>query len=109
MACRGGCIGGGGQPLPNDMPAREERKNILYDCDAIQPLHNAADNPYVKECYSTLLQKPNSSVAHKLLHTGYRSRRRIHGEDLDLTDAESTEKVPGFRLHRHELLPARVV
>lgn len=93
MACRGGCIGGGGQPLPNDMAAREDRKNILYDCDAIQPLHNAADNPYVKECYTTLLQKPNSSVAHKLLHTGYRSRRRILGEDVELTDA-AKEKVP---------------
>lgn len=93
MACRGGCIGGGGQPLPNDMAAREERKNIIYDCDAIQPLHNAADNPYVKECYSTLLQKPNSSVAHKLLHTGYRSRRRILGEDLELSET-AREKVP---------------
>lgn len=94
MACRGGCVGGGGQPLPNDMAAREERKNMLYDCDAVQPLHNAADNPYVKECYSTLLQKPNSSVAHKLLHTGYRSRRRIHGENVELTEVESTEKLP---------------
>ena len=94
MACRGGCIGGGGQPMPNDMSAREERKNMLYDCDAIQPLHNAADNPYIKECYSTLLGKPNSSVAHQLLHTGYRSRKRIHGEDLDLTDTETGEKVP---------------
>jgi NADH-quinone oxidoreductase subunit G len=94
MACRGGCIGGGGQPLPNDMAAREERKNMLYDCDAVQPLHNAADNPYVKECYSSLLQKPNSSVAHKLLHTGYRSRRRIQGGDVELTDSASTEKVP---------------
>ena len=93
MACRGGCIGGGGQPFPNDMPAREDRKNILYDCDAIQPLHNAADNPYVKECYATLLQKPNSAVAHKLLHTGYQSRRRILGDDLELTDVPQ-EKVP---------------
>lgn len=94
MACRGGCVGGGGQPLPNDMSAREERKNILYDCDAVQPLHNAADNPYVKECYSTLLHKPNSSIAHKLLHTGYRSRRRILGGDLELTEAESGGKLP---------------
>lgn len=92
MACRGGCIGGGGQPLPNDMEAREERKATLYDCDAIMPLHNAADNPYIKECYSTLLQEPNSSIAHKLLHTGYRSRRRIEGEDLDLTDDQTGTK-----------------
>jgi NADH-quinone oxidoreductase subunit G len=94
MACRGGCIGGGGQPLPNDMAAREERKNVLYDCDAIQPLHNAADNPYVKEIYANLLQKPNSAIAHKLLHTGYRSRRRILGEDVELTEVAASEKVP---------------
>jgi len=94
MACRGGCIGGGGQPLPNDMAAREERKNILYNCDAVQPLHNAADNPYIKECYSRILHRPNSTVAHKLLHTKYRSRRRIQGEDVELTDTTSVEKIP---------------
>jgi NADH-quinone oxidoreductase subunit G len=86
MACRGGCIGGGGQPLPNDMESRTRRKDILYDCDAVQSLHNAADNPYVKELYSSaLLQKPNSARAHKLLHTGYRSRRRIKGETVQLS------------------------
>lgn len=94
MACRGGCIGGGGQPLPNDMQAREERKRTLYDCDAILPLHNAADNPYIKECYEKLLQKPNSAIAHKLLHTGYRSRRRIQGEDLELTEEQTGPKTP---------------
>ena len=80
MACRGGCIGGAGQPLPNDMEARSKRKDIIYDCDAAQSLHNAADNPYVKEVYATMLGKPNSHIAHRLLHTGYRSRRRIVGK-----------------------------
>lgn len=94
MACRGGCIGGGGQPTPNDMEVREQRKNMLYDCDAVQSLHNAADNPYVKEAYATMLQKPNSAIAHKLLHTGYTSRRRIKGEQVELTDAVSTDRVP---------------
>lgn len=93
MACRGGCIGGGGQPLPNDMDARENRKKVLYDCDAVQSLHNAADNPYVKEMYSALLQKPNSGVAHKLLHTGYKSRRRIVGKHVDLSQSDGKEKV----------------
>jgi NADH-quinone oxidoreductase subunit G len=94
MACRGGCIGGGGQPIPNDMEARENRKSIIYDCDAIQSLHNAADNPYVKEMYAKILQKPNSSIAHKFLHTNYRSRRRIAGKQVSLTEAKSKEKVP---------------
>jgi NADH-quinone oxidoreductase subunit G len=94
MACRGGCIGGGGQPLPNDMAAREKRKEILYDCDAVQSLHNASDNPYVKEAYATLLQEPNSPVAHKLLHTKYRPRRRIAGASVELTDLVTKEKIP---------------
>ncbi|MEN6372965.1 MAG: [FeFe] hydrogenase, group A [Armatimonadota bacterium] len=94
MACRGGCIGGGGQPLPNDMPAREIRKEMLYDCDAVQSLHNAADNPYVKECYEKLLGKPNSHIAHELLHTTYCARRRIDGEPVELTPIQADEKIP---------------
>jgi NADH-quinone oxidoreductase subunit G len=95
MACRGGCIGGGGQPLPNDMAARELRKNMIYDCDAVQPLHNASDNPYVKDAYEKMLGKPNSKVAHKLLHTSYRSRRRIQGEQVELTEVSPVEeKIP---------------
>lgn len=94
MACRGGCIGGAGQPIPNDMEAREKRKEIIYDCDAIQSIHNAAENPYVKETYAKILQKPNSSVAHRLLHTDYRSRRRIADETVRLTEAKSDMKTP---------------
>jgi NADH-quinone oxidoreductase subunit G len=94
MACRGGCIGGGGQPLPNDMDAREARKALIYDCDAVQPLHNAADNPYVKDLYAKLLEKPNSEVAHELLHTGYRPRRRIDGQPVEVATAPAEEKVP---------------
>ena len=56
MSCRGGCIGGGGQPLPNDMESRERRKDALYDCDRVQSLHNASDNPFVQEVYRKWLQ-----------------------------------------------------
>jgi NADH-quinone oxidoreductase subunit G len=94
MACRGGCVGGGGQPLPNDMPAREVRKEMLYDTDAVQPIRNAAENPYIKECYSTILGKPNGTLAHKLLHTHFRSRRRIAGEEVELSESAPIEKIP---------------
>ena len=92
MACPGGCVGGGGQPIPNDRKAVRERGNALYESDAIQPLRSAADNPFVKELYSNLLRKPNSRVAHKLLHTGYRPRRRIAVSEVALTDAPAREK-----------------
>ena len=93
MSCRGGCIGGGGQPLPNDMPTRERRKNALYDCDRVQALHNASDNPFVQEAYRKWLDKPNSHVAHKLLHTGYKHRRRLTGEVIDVQEGEAAEKL----------------
>ena len=93
MSCRGGCIGGGGQPFPNDMAARERRKNAIYDCDRVQALHNAADNPFVQETYRKWLKTPNSAVAHKLLHTGYKHRRRLTGEVIDLQDGAASEKV----------------
>ncbi len=91
MSCRGGCIGGGGQPLPNDMSARERRKNALYDCDRVQALHNAGDNPFVQEAYRKWLGKPNSHAAHKLLHTGYKHRRRLTGEVIDVQEGDAGE------------------
>jgi len=93
MSCRGGCIGGGGQPLPNDMPARKRRKDAIYDCDRVQTLHNAADNPFVQEAYRKWLKTPNSAVAHKLLHTGYKHRRRLTGEVIDVQEGAAHEKV----------------
>ena len=93
MSCRGGCIGGGGQPLPNDMAARERRKNAIYDCDRVQTLHNAKDNPFVQETYRKWLQSPNSSVAHKMLHTHYKHRRRLTGEVIDVQEGAARDKV----------------
>ncbi len=93
MSCRGGCIGGGGQPLPNDMDARERRKNALYDCDSVQALHNAADNPFVQEAYRKWLDTPNSHTAHQLLHTTYKHRRRLTGEVIDVQEGGAKERV----------------
>lgn len=93
MSCRGGCIGGGGQPFPNDMSARERRMDCIYDCDSVQALHNAGDNPFVQEAYRKWLQEPNSHVAHKLLHTGYKNRRRLTGEVIDVQEGAAPEKV----------------
>jgi NADH-quinone oxidoreductase subunit G len=93
MSCRGGCVGGAGQPLPNDMPARERRRKMLYECDSLQNLRNAADNPYVKEAYDKWLEAPNSHAAHELLHTAYRSRRRLSGQVIDVQDSNLADKV----------------
>lgn len=93
MSCRGGCIGGGGQPLPNNMEARERRKNALYDVDRVQTLHNAKDNPFVQEVYRKWLKEPNSHAAHELLHTAYQNRRRLTGEVIDVQEGAGKDRI----------------
>ncbi len=93
MSCRGGCIGGAGQPLPNNMDAREKRKASLYDCDRMQSLHNAMDNPFVKDAYAKWLESPNSHTAEELLHTTYKHRRRLTGEVVDVAEGSAKETI----------------
>lgn len=84
MACPGGCIGGGGQPLPNDSGARLKRRKGLYSVDKQQPLRKSQDNPLLQNLYTKWLGKPGSELAHHSLHTDYGTRRRITGEDISL-------------------------
>lgn len=72
MACPGGCIGGGGQPLhhgnSNVIKARAE---ALYKEDAGKPLRKSHENPYIQQLYEEYLGKPLGEKAHHLLHTHY--------------------------------------
>lgn len=72
MACPGGCINGGGQPIHDgdaDLPARTK---VLYDLDQKNPLRFSHENPEIIECYQKFLEKPLSHKAHELLHVEYR-------------------------------------
>ncbi len=79
MGCTGGCINGGGQPI---VPAkiaektdiRSLRAEVLYQIDKDSPLRKSHENPFVKELYAKFLEKPNSHLSHKLLHTHYQKR-----------------------------------
>jgi len=95
MACPGGCINGGGQPVSLDKDARKKRTTGLYDTDKMLQLHKPQDNPFIAEVYEKLLKAPNSHVAHELLHTTYQNRRRINADDVTLGDnhAEDALKV----------------
>ncbi|MCE5255925.1 MAG: [FeFe] hydrogenase, group A [Spirochaetaceae bacterium] len=75
MACSGGCIGGGGQPLPNTQAKRARRMEGLYMEDRGLALRKSHENPEVKRIYAEFLGSPGSSLAHKLLHTSYLDRR----------------------------------
>ena len=71
MACPGGCIGGGGNPVKN-WKKMEHRVQAVYDTDLHLPLRKSHENPAVKQLYHDFLGKPNSTTAHRLLHTHYR-------------------------------------
>lgn len=71
MACPGGCIGGGGNPVKN-WKKMEHRVQAVYDTDLHLSLRKSHENPAVKQLYHDFLGKPNSTTAHRLLHTHYR-------------------------------------
>ena len=77
MACPGGCIGGGGQPIFHDPETLKKRTQALYKADKKLPLRKSHENPIVKEIYKKYLGKPLSKKAHKLLHTKYKMRSRF--------------------------------
>ncbi len=75
MACPGGCIGGGGQPITNvSSKVRQERGAGLYLDDVVTPVHKSQQNPEVLKIYEQWLVEPGSQVAHDALHTTYQER-----------------------------------
>ena len=77
MACPGGCIGGGGQPLHHgNTNILKARQNALYKEDKNKTIRKSHENPYVKQIYNEFLDKPMSEKAHKLLHTHYFNKQK---------------------------------
>lgn len=74
MACPGGCIGGGGQPIPTSMEIRKNRMKAIYSEDEHMVLRKSHENPDVVAIYKEFLGKPNSHKSHELLHTHYVAR-----------------------------------
>ncbi|MCK4258219.1 MAG: [FeFe] hydrogenase, group A [Halanaerobiales bacterium] len=74
MACPGGCIGGGGQPIPTNMDVIKKRMEAIYKTDLAHEYRKSHENPEVKQLYAEYLGEPGSHLAHKLLHTHYTPR-----------------------------------
>ncbi|MBK8882378.1 MAG: iron hydrogenase small subunit [Bacteroidales bacterium] len=74
MACPGGCIGGGGQPIPTNMQIRKNRMKAIYSEDEHMVLRKSHLNPDVIAIYKEFLDAPNSHKSHELLHTNYVER-----------------------------------
>jgi NADH-quinone oxidoreductase subunit G/NADP-reducing hydrogenase subunit HndD len=71
MACPGGCIGGGGQPIGTTNAIRKKRMAALYEIDRGLPLRKSHENPEIQTLYRDFLGEPLSPRAHELLHTTY--------------------------------------
>ena len=75
MACPGGCLGGGGQPIPTSAQIRAKRANAIYTGDMSLSVRKSYENPAVLEIYNKFLTDgPCGHLSHKLLHTKYVAR-----------------------------------
>jgi NADP-reducing hydrogenase subunit HndD len=74
MACPGGCIGGGGQPIPTSQEIRQRRAESIYAEDCALPVRKSHDNLEVQLLYADFLEKPLGHHSHELLHTHYTKR-----------------------------------
>ena len=74
MACPGGCVGGGGQPIHDGEERAFERGKRLYQLDADAKIRYSHDNPDIKRLYEEYFGEPNEHKAHMLLHTDHLER-----------------------------------
>lgn len=75
MACRGGCIAGGGQPYATTDDIREKRIAALYTDDVNSEVRCSHQNPEIQQIYKEFLDTPLSEKSHHLLHTTYTERK----------------------------------
>ena len=81
MACPGGCVTGGGQPIQpaevlNSIDLRAERAKAIYNTDKASKARKSHENTEVQQLYKDFLGEPNSHLAHELLHTHYLNRKK---------------------------------
>jgi NADH-quinone oxidoreductase subunit G len=80
MACPGGCVGGGGQPIHEHVEMAPLRAPTLYNIDRGMKLRFSHENPSIIQCYKDYLGAPLSEKSHHLLHTTYHSWK-LPGEE----------------------------
>lgn len=77
MACPGGCIGGGGQPVPVDKEIRKKRAQALYNIDEKKEIRLADDNLNVQKLYKEFFN--NKEIIHEVCHTKYYKKKKEYG------------------------------
>jgi len=88
MACPGGCVNGGAQPVSFDPDYLEKRTKGIYSCDKQLQLHKSQENPYVKEVYQQVLGEVGGHKAHELLHTHFTGRQRIKNQTINIRNTQ---------------------
>ncbi len=77
MACPGGCIGGGGQPIKTTNAVREKRIDAIYREDKRMLIRKSHENPAITQIYKEFLGEPLGHKSHELLHTHYTPRQKV--------------------------------
>ena len=83
MACPGGCVNGGGQPIVSSellnkgVDPRALRAAAIYKMDKNSPIRKSHENPVIKKLYAEYFEKPGSHKAHEILHTTYVKREKM--------------------------------
>ena len=93
MTCPGGCLGGGGQPIPTTWEIRKKRAESIYKEDAGKPIRKSHENPQVAALYKEFLKEPLGEMSHHLLHTTYTKR----GLFVWPTNGKEQEKEPALQ------------
>lgn len=81
MACPGGCIMGGGQPIKSakiqeTINVREKRAKAMYTIDEKSTIRKSHENPVLKKIYKEFLGEPGGHLSHELLHTHYTEKNK---------------------------------
>ena len=81
MACPGGCVNGGGQPIQSAFVRRNNdiralRASVLYNIDKDSKIRKSHENEFIKKIYADYFEKPGSHKAHEVLHTSYVKRNK---------------------------------
>lgn len=95
MACPGGCVAGGGQPIQHDAKLREKRAWGLYQADKTMQLQKSQDNYMVEHCYEEHLGgRPGSHKAHEMLHTAYTNRNQLFDARIPVIRGKNKNRLP---------------
>jgi iron only hydrogenase large subunit-like protein len=78
MACPGGCVNGGGQPIHQKPEKIKKRMQALYELDSKSKRRMSYENESVMKIYDEFLDEPNSHKCHEILHTKYFDRTKVY-------------------------------